>query len=131
MPRARPVQGVAVIYGDHVPGGKTQVPVSGDQFPAQARGCAAHTGGSVRKPPTTGPAGVCITYGGTGCCVLLACATGPLWTAATRKLVALEPGQLADRLNFGVPVGPSIGLQQVCKPELRCCRVRVIPGVPR
>src|SRR6202021_3780697 len=56
--------------------------------------------------------------------------TGPRWTAATRKLVALEPGQLADRLHFGVPVRPSIGLQQVCKPKLRSCRVRVIPGVP-
>ena len=44
--------------------------------------------------------------------------------------VALEPGQLADHLNFGVPVGPSIGLDQVLKPELRSCRVRVIPGVP-
>jgi hypothetical protein len=40
--------------------------VSGDQFPAQARGCAAQIGGSVRKPPTVGPAGVCMTYGGDG-----------------------------------------------------------------
>ena len=40
--------------------------MSGDQFPAQARGCAAHTGGSVRKPPTVGPAGVKIWYGGDG-----------------------------------------------------------------
>src|ERR1700761_7838064 len=54
-----------------------------------------------------------------------------MWTAPARTLVALEPAQLADRLNFGVPVRPSIGLQQVCKPKLRSCRVRVIPGVPR
>src|ERR1700722_7775103 len=50
--------------------------------------------------------------------------------SATQK-VALKPGQLADRLNFGVPVRPSIGLQQVCKPKLRNRRVRVVPGVPR
>jgi len=32
-------------------------------------------------------------------------------TAAQRDTkVTLEPAQLADRLNFGVPVGPSIGL---------------------
>ena len=51
-------------------------------------------------------------------------------SASCPKLVASKPGQLADRLNFGVPVGPSIGLDQVLKPELRSCRVRVIPGVP-
>jgi hypothetical protein len=29
--------------------------VSGDQFPAHARGCKAQIGGSVRKPPIVGP----------------------------------------------------------------------------
>jgi hypothetical protein len=40
--------------------------VLGSQVRLQASGCAAHTGGSVRKPPTVGPAGVCMTYGGDG-----------------------------------------------------------------
>ena len=37
--------------------------MSGSQVRLQARGCAAQTGGSVRKPPYTGPDGVCIWYG--------------------------------------------------------------------
>lgn len=51
-----PIEGVS----QPVPGGASQAPVSGFQVRLQARGCAAQTGGSVRKPPYTGPDGVCI-----------------------------------------------------------------------
>ena len=44
-----------------------------------------------------------------------------------RAQSALEPAQLANRLNFSVPVGLSIGLEQVLKPGLRNRRVRMIP----
>ena len=48
------------IVSQPVPDGASQAPVSGFQVRLQARGCAAQTGGSVRKPPYTGPDGVCI-----------------------------------------------------------------------
>src|SRR5271166_522025 len=47
-----------------------------------------------------------------------------------RAQSALEPNQLANRLNFSVSVGLSIGLGQVLKPGLRNRRVRMIPRVP-
>ena len=73
-----PVEG----YGEPVPGGASQAPVSGSQVREHARGCAAQIGGSVRKPPYTGPDGVTITYGGAGAgvgsapAVTAACAHG-------------------------------------------------------
>ncbi len=59
--QVRPDQLSDVNYGDSVPGGASQAPVFGFQLRSQARGCTAHTGGSVRKPPTVGPPGVTIT----------------------------------------------------------------------
>ena len=59
--RLRPDNCSDAGYGESVPGGNTQVPVSGDQFPAQARGCTPQIGDKLRKPPTVGPAGPWMT----------------------------------------------------------------------
>jgi hypothetical protein len=55
-----------VDYGVQVPGGKTQLPVSGDQLPEHALGCTPQIGGKLRRPPTVGPAGPWITKPGDG-----------------------------------------------------------------
>lgn len=83
-----------LVYGYQVPGGKTQAPLFGSQFPAQARGCTAQIGGNVRRPPTTEPPGVWIMYGpGAGVGSALATATfvevaANRTTAATTSFIA-------------------------------------------
>lgn len=76
------------VMGYWSPGGAVHAPVFGSHIRLHARGCTAHTGGSVRKPPTVGPAGVCMTYGGDGGGVGSAPAVGAVTTMAATDAMA-------------------------------------------
>jgi hypothetical protein len=111
------------VIGYWSSGGASQAPVLGSQVRLHASGCAAHTGGSVRKPPTVGPAGVCMTYGGEGG----GAGSAPAVPGAATTMTVTARTILTVFIASTFPVGecPRQGRQR--QPTPRACRRRGLP----